>query len=92
MAMNMESEILDLHGGFRAYGYVLVAEPVEGEEALFVSTYRNVLQGLSDSITVINRQYRTRGKSKTALGILHTRRPEPAWGVELAAEEANRDA
>jgi hypothetical protein len=83
--MTAENQILDLHDGFRAYGYVLVAEPVEGEEAIFVATYRNVLEGLSDSIAVINRQYRTRGKSKVALGILHTRRPEPAWGVEVAA-------
>lgn len=81
--MPLENEILDLHSGFTAYGYVLAADPVEGEEALFISTYRNVLEGLSASMTVINRQYRTRGKSKAALDILHTRRPEPAWGVEV---------
>lgn len=83
--MSIEDQILDLHAGFRTYGYILVGEPIEGEEALFVANYRNVLEGLSAAISVINRQYKTRGKSRAALGILHTRRPEPSWGVEVAS-------
>jgi predicted deacylase len=83
--MATAEQILDLHSGFRSFGYALVAEQIEGEEELYVQTYRAVLSGLADSLSVINRQYRTRGKSKAALAILHTRRPEPAWGVEVSA-------
>lgn len=81
----IQDRILDLHSGFRSFGYALVADPIEGEEELFISTYEAALEKLAADLGYFNRRDGHRNKSAPALANLHRLMPAPAWGVELAA-------
>jgi len=76
--------ILDLCGAFAAYGYLVTANPIAGDEATFEQHLRDGFRQLESDFAALAKTYRTRGRSKRALDILHTRRPNPIWGVEVA--------
>lgn len=76
--------ILDLCSAFGGYGYIVTANPVAGEEATFESYLRDGFKNLQADFAYIAKAHRCRGRSKRALDILHSRRPSPLWGVEVA--------
>lgn len=76
--------ILDLCGAFAKYGYVVTASPLPNEEASFERYLRDGFRQLESDFAALAKSYRTRGLSKRALDILHSRRPNPVWGVEVA--------
>lgn len=76
--------ILDMCGAFAKYGYVVTASPLPNEEATFESCLRDGFRQMEGNFAALAKSYRTRGLSKRALDILHSRYPTPVWGVEVA--------
>jgi hypothetical protein len=68
-----------------AYGYVVMMEPIPGEETTFGNTLAVAFAKVESTMLHHARQHGYRGKSKAALAALHAALPEPTWGVELKA-------
>lgn len=72
-----------LQGAFHSLGYVVMADPIQGEEELFVATLQEGLDRIEATMQSNARRFGFRGRSKRALAALHHDLPEPVWGVEV---------
>lgn len=77
-------KIENVTDGFRNYGYAVNSQPVEGAEQAYYDDLRATLGKLEECATHIRKTYKTRGKSKRFLKIMHSFYPEPCWGVSIA--------
>lgn len=72
-----------LTGAFRSFGYVVMADPIEGEEDKFAAHLKEGLDRIEETMRVHARRHGFRGRSKRALAALHRSLPSPVWGVEV---------
>jgi len=63
------------------YGYVVISEPLVGQEAVFIATLSASLIKIEETLSFNAKRYGYRGKSKRALDALHSSLPEPCFGV-----------
>lgn len=77
------ANIADLREWFRRYGYCVTMTPVSGMEAEHAEELRRGLAKVEDAFHHVHKLYKTRGRSKRALTILHQDLPEPIWGVRV---------
>lgn len=73
----------DLREWFRRYGYCVTMTPVAGMEMEHAEELRRGLNKVEDVFHFVHKRYKTRGRSKRALQILHQELPEPIWGVKV---------
>lgn len=77
------TKIEQLTYAFEAYGYIVVAEPIEGQEEQFADHLASGLSRIEEFVKINAKQHGFRGLSKRALQSLHLAIPEPVWGVEV---------
>jgi len=83
MATDATSKIESLEDGFRAFGYIVTASAVPGEETQWADTLRAAFTKMEETLAYIQRAYKCRGKSARAMKILHSVLPSPDWGIEV---------
>jgi hypothetical protein len=66
---------------FEAYGYFVDAQTVEGQEETFANHLAEGFEKVETTFKFNAERYGFKGKSKRALGYLHSQLPEPTWGV-----------
>lgn len=66
-----------------SYGYCVDATPIPGHEEQFRDSIKQAFACILATTVLIESKYKTRGRSRRALSILHTMLPEPAWGIEV---------
>lgn len=76
-------EASHLYEAFRAYGYLVTAEPIPGQEDRFIECLREGYAKLDEIVRFNAKTYRYRGFSKAARAALHRDLPQPCWLVEL---------
>lgn len=69
--------------GYRALGYLVVSEWVPFHEREYLRELRRGLTMLEKTLRFVNERYRTRGRSKRAITMLHELMPEPIFGVRV---------
>ncbi|MBY3433866.1 hypothetical protein HFN89_06855 [Rhizobium laguerreae] len=79
----MTDRIERLEEAFRAFGYVVIAEPVLNSEDLFADTLCSALSKVELTFSINAKRYHFRGRSRNALAALHAAIPHPCFGVEV---------
>lgn len=80
-----ELKIMELTAKINKYGYVVVANPISGQEEAFANSLRADLEKIEKVASAIRKQYGLRGVSKNVVYILRKWMPEVSWSVEASA-------
>lgn len=75
-----------LEDAFKAFGYIVVAEPALNSEDLFADTLDAAFSKVERKFASNRKTYGYRGRSKAALSALHFDIPNPCFGVIVEAE------
>ena len=72
-----------------AYGYFISSEPIPGQEALWLESLKEGVNVILEAAPAISRVYKTRGRSKRAIEIMHLYHEQPAWGITIRPSPPN---
>ncbi len=84
MTPQQERQIDQLQDHLWGSGYVVMMEPIAGEEEAFIAALRDGLRRVEEVLAHNARTHGMRGKSKRAMAALHRDLPQPTWGVEIS--------
>jgi len=84
--MTVQELIESFTSAIESYGYVVMSEAIPGEEETYCQSLKLSLAHIIASQVVIEERYKTRGKSKRFLKILHETFPNPGFGIEPVAK------
>ena len=93
MTEDQEGQFFDLCDAFRRLGYVILSEPLAGKQEPWLNGLRENLSRVEARLADVNKAYRTRGRSKTALYYLTSCEWfDPGFGLHVSADQthANR--
>jgi len=71
----------NLEAGLRSYGYLVTVRAAPGQEEEHCRTLCEALDRVERVLEKVRREHRCRGRSARAIQLLHSRLPEPCWGV-----------
>ena len=81
---DQEGRFLGICAWFDRHGYIVIGEPIEGYEQVFLDTLEAAVIETEDNLRFVNSYYNTRGASKRAIELLVRGTPQLAEGLVRA--------
>ncbi len=78
-----ENRFFAFSDGLKAFGYWIAAEPIEGQEEVFLADLKAALSKVEETAVWVRKRYGYRGMSNNVLVELHRILANPSFNVEV---------